>query len=243
MSVVAATTGKKKRIVIAEDHTILREGLKSLLSASPDLAIVGEAADGREAIRRCLELKPDLLLLDLSMPRLNGIEAIGEVKRRVPATKILVLTVHKTEEYVLASLRAGAAGYVLKDATHQELLAAIRTVLAGKRYLSPDIAAHVIDGYLLGRKHEAPVTPWERLTPREREVLKLVAEGGRNREIADFLCISLKTVEKHRDSLMKKLDLHSAAALTAYAIARGLVDDQQHELKTREQGGNADEKN
>jgi DNA-binding NarL/FixJ family response regulator len=144
---------------------------------------------------------------------------------------------------VLASLRAGAAGYVLKDATHQELLAAIRTVLAGKRYLSPDIAAHVIDGYLLGRKHEAPVTPWERLTPREREVLKLVAEGGRNREIADFLCISLKTVEKHRDSLMKKLDLHSAAALTAYAIARGLVDDQQHELKTREQGGNADEKN
>lgn len=219
------TTERKKRIVIAEDHTILREGLKSLLSSSPDLDIVGEAADGREAIRRCLELKPDLLLLDLSMPRLGGIEAIGEVRRQVPVTKILVLTVHKTEEYVLASLRAGATGYVLKDATHQELLAAIRTVLAGKRYLSPDIADKVIDGYLMGRKTEATSSPWERLTPREREVLKLVAEGSKNREIADFLCISMKTVEKHRDSLMKKLDLHSIAALTAYAIEKGLVSD------------------
>jgi len=216
---------KKKRIVIAEDHTILREGLKALLSSGTELAIVGEAADGREAIRRCLELQPDLLLLDLSMPRLGGIEAIGEVRRQVPATKILVLTVHKTEEYVLASLRAGAAGYVLKDATHQELLAAIRTVLSGKRYLSPDIADKVIDGYLLGRKSETLSSPWERLTPRERAVLKLVAEGSKNREIAEFLCISLKTVEKHRDSLMKKLDLHSAAALTAYAIEKGLVSD------------------
>jgi DNA-binding NarL/FixJ family response regulator len=218
-------TERKKRIVIAEDHTILREGLKSLLAASADLAIVGEAADGREAIHRCRELKPDLLLLDLSMPRLGGLDAIGEVRRQAPATKILVLTVHKTEEYVLASLRAGAAGYVLKDATHQELLAAIRTVLSGKRYLSPDIADKVIDGYLQGRKNDVPATPWERLTPREREVLKLVAEGSKNREIADFLCISLKTVEKHRDSLMKKLDLHSAAALTAYAIKKGLVGE------------------
>ena len=221
----AMETERKKRIVIAEDHTILREGLKSLLAASADLAIVGEAADGREAIRRCRELKPDLLLLDLSMPRLGGLDAIGEVRRQAPATKILVLTVHKTEEYVLASLRAGAAGYVLKDATHQELLAAIRTVLSGKRYLSPDIADKVIDGYLQGRKNDVPATPWERLTPREREVLKLVAEGSKNREIADFLCISLKTVEKHRDSLMKKLDLHSAAALTAYAIKKGLVGE------------------
>jgi len=218
-------TERKKRIVIAEDHTILREGLKSLLAASADLAIVGEAADGREAIHRCRELKPDLLLLDLSMPRLGGLDAIGEVRRQAPATKILVLTVHKTDEYVLASLRAGAAGYVLKDATHQELLAAIRTVLSGKRYLSPDIADKVIDGYLQGRKNDVPATPWERLTPREREVLKLVAEGSKNREIADFLCISLKTVEKHRDSLMKKLDLHSAAALTAYAIKKGLVGE------------------
>ena len=218
-------TERKKRIVIAEDHTILREGLKSLLAASADLAIVGEAADGREAIHRCRELKPDLLLLDLSMPRLGGLDAIGEVRRQAPATKILVLTVHKTDEYVLASLRAGAAGYVLKDATHQELLAAIRTVLSGKRYLSPDIADKVIDGYLQGRKNDVPATPWERLTPREREVLKLVAEGSKNREIADFLCISLKTVEKHRDSLMKKLDLHSAAALTAYAIEKGLVGE------------------
>jgi len=210
-------------LVIAEDHTILREGLKSLLSSSADLQVVGEAADGREAIRGVNELKPDLLLMDLSMPRMNGMEAIREIKKQSPSTKIIVLTVHKTEEYVLASLDAGADGYLLKEATHAELLAAIRNVLAGKRYLSPDVSEKVIEGYLEGKKVLKKKTPLETLTLREREILKLVAEGYKNKEIADCLCISPKTVEKHRDNVMKKLNLHSASELTAFAIERGIV--------------------
>lgn len=214
---------KKSRIVIAEDHTILREGLKALLSSEPLLEIAGEAADGLEAIRKVQELKPDLILLDLTMPRMNGIEAIREIKRESPNTRVLVLTVHKTEEYVLASLRAGADGYALKDSTHAELSAAIAAVLSGHNYLSPKISGKVISGYLDGKKGIKEKSSLESLTQREREVLKLIAEDYKNREIADCLCISLKTVEKHRDNLMKKLDLHSAAALTAFAMEHGLI--------------------
>jgi len=214
---------KKYRIVIAEDHTILREGLKALLSSDPLLDIAGEAADGLEAIRKVQELKPDLILLDLTMPRMNGIEAIREIKRESPETRVLVLTVHKTEEYVLASLRAGADGYALKDSTHAELSAAIAAVLGGHNYLSPKISGTVISGYLDGKKGIKKQSSLESLTQREREVLKLIAEDYKNREIAGCLCISLKTVEKHRDNLMKKLDLHSAAALTAFAIEHGLI--------------------
>jgi DNA-binding NarL/FixJ family response regulator len=214
----------KKRIVIAEDHTILREGLKALLSSDPGLEIAGEAEDGIEAVRKVNELNPDLIMIDLTMPRMNGMEAIREIKKGSPDTRVLVLTVHKTEEYVLASLRAGADGYVLKDSTHAELAMAIRTVLAGNNYLSPGISGKVISGYLNGRKELKEKSAFETLTQREREVLKLVAEDYKNKEIADCLCISLKTVEKHRDNLMKKLDLHSAAALTAFAIDHGLVE-------------------
>jgi two-component system, NarL family, response regulator NreC len=213
----------KKSIVIVEDHTILREGLKALLSTHEELCVTGEAEDGRGAIICARELKPDLMLMDLSMPRMNGMEALKEIKRESPQTKVLILTVHKTEEYVHASLQAGADGYVLKDATHAELIMAIEKVLAGKRYLSPEISEKVIEGYLEGRKSLKTGTSWDMLTDREKEILKLVAEGYRNREIAGFLCISLKTVEKHRDNLMKKLDLHNAAALTAYAMEKGLI--------------------
>jgi DNA-binding NarL/FixJ family response regulator len=215
-------TGKKK-IVIAEDHTILREGLKALLSSSTELEVVGEAEDGREAVKLASELTPDLILMDLSMPRMNGIEAIKEIKKRNPEIKILILTVYKTEEYVLASLQAGADGYILKEANHSEFLLAIKNVLMGKHYLSPEISGKVIEGYLKGKQEHTPVTVWETLTSREREILKLVGEGYKNREIADDLFISLKTVEKHRENLMKKLDLHTASALTAYAIEKGLV--------------------
>lgn len=214
---------KKKRIIIAEDHTILREGLKALLSPDPGLEIVGEATDGMEAIRRVHELTPDMVLMDLTMPRMNGMEAIREIKRDHPETRILVLTVHKTEEYVLASLRAGADGYVLKESTHAELAMAVHNVLDGKPYLSPGISEKVIQGYLNGKKTATTRSALETLTQRERGILKLIAENYRNREIADCLCISLKTVEKHRDNLMKKLDLHSAAALTAFAIEHGLT--------------------
>jgi two-component system, NarL family, response regulator NreC len=214
---------KKPRIVIAEDYTILREGLKSLLSSSANFEIIGEAEDGREAIRCVEQLKPDLILMDLSMPRMNGLEAIREIKRRFSKTAILVLTVHKTEEYILATLKAGADGYVLKDATQSELMMAVKNVLSGKHYISPGISEKVIEGYLDGRKTLKTRTSWETLTQREREILKLIAEGYKNKEIADFLCISPKTVEKHRANLMEKLSLHNVQALTSFAIDKGLV--------------------
>ena len=194
-----------------------------LLSSHPDLEVVGEAADGRDAIRCVEEAAPDLVLLDLSMPRMDGMDAIREIRKRSPGTKILALTVHKAEEYVLTALQAGADGYALKDATHAELVTAIRSVLAGKRYLSPGVSEKVIEGYLAGKKAQTTTSPWESITPREREVLKLIAEGHKNKEIADILCISVKTVEKHRANIMEKLDLHNVSDLTAYAIERGIV--------------------
>jgi len=213
----------KSKIVLAEDHTILREGLKSLLSSSQDFEVIGEAGDGREAIRCVEKLKPDLILIDLSMPRMNGMEAIREIRRLSKEVKILVLTVHKSEEYILATFKAGADGYVLKDATHEELLMAIKSVLKGKNYISPEISEKVLEGYLEGRKRLKSQTSWETLTSREREILKLIAEGYKNKEIAEELCISVKTVEKHRSNLMEKLNLHNVQALTAFAIEKGLV--------------------
>jgi two-component system response regulator NreC len=214
---------KKGRIVIAEDHTILREGLCALISSQEDLEVIGEAGDGREVIRQVEGLEPDLILMDLSMPRMSGVEAIREIKKRIPKTKILALTVHKTEEFILEVLQAGADGYIPKDASSNELMMAIRSVLMGKRYLCPSVSKVVIEGYLESRRPSESGTPWDTLTKREREILKLIAEGYKNKEIGDYLCISVKTVEKHRANLMKKLDLHSAAALTAYAMERGLV--------------------
>ncbi len=213
----------KHKIFIVEDHTLLRAGLRSLLSQDPDIEIVGEADNGREAIRAIGLLGPHLILMDLSMPGMNGIEAMLDIKRRYPDTRVLVLTVHKTDEYIHESLRAGADGYILKDATHDELRVAIRSVLNGKTYLSPDISDKVIHGYLgTGRAANVGST-WDTLTHREREVLKLVAEGHPNKFIADYLCLSIKTVEKHRSNLMKKLNLHNASTLTSYAIEKGLV--------------------
>ena len=210
-------------IVLADDHTILREGLRALLSADSNFEIIGEAEDGREAVRCVEKLGPDLLLMDLSMPRMSGMDAISEIKKRYPETKIIALTVHKTEEYLLSTLQAGVDGYVLKDATHDELVMAIHNVMAGKHYLSPGISEKVIEGYLEGKEGNPTVSSWQKLSLREREVLKLIAEGYKNKEIAEDLCISLKTVEKHRANLMKKLDLHNAAGLTVYAVERGLV--------------------
>jgi DNA-binding NarL/FixJ family response regulator len=215
--------GDKQRIVIAEDHTILREGLRALLSSDPELEVVGEAEDGQEATRCVEKLKPSLVLMDLSMPRMNGMDAIREIKKRSPATKILVLTVHKTDEYIVATLQAGADGYVLKDSTNTELRMAIKNVLAGKFFISPGISAKVIEGYLENKGPQKAATPWESLTAREKGILKLIAEGYKNKEIADFLCISVKTVEKHRANLMQKLDLHNVSALTTLAIEKGLI--------------------
>ncbi|MBZ0097305.1 MAG: response regulator transcription factor [Sulfuricella sp.] len=214
---------EKRRILIVEDHTLLRAGLRALLLQDPNIEIVGEANNGRDAVQAVGLLAPHLVLMDLSMPGMNGIEAIMDIKRRYPGTRVLVLTIHKTDEYIHESLRAGADGYILKDATHDELRIAVRSVLNGKTYLSPDISSKVVNGYLGTGNAPVGVNPWDTLTHREREVLKLVAEGHPNKYIADYYCLSVKTVEKHRSNLMKKLDLHNAAMLTAYAIEKGLI--------------------
>lgn len=213
----------KQRILIVEDHTLLRAGLRALLTQDPDIEIVGEADNGRDAVQAIGTLAPNLVLMDLSMPGMNGIEAVRDIKRRFPETRVLVLTIHKTDEYIHESLRAGADGYILKDATQDELRVAIRSVLNGKTYLSPDISGKVINGYLGVGNSPSHSSVWDSLTHREREVLKLVAEGHPNKYIADYFCLSVKTVEKHRSNLMKKLDLHNASMLTAYAIEKGLV--------------------
>jgi len=212
-----------QEILIAEDHTILREGIKALLSGEPGLAIVGEAGDGRQAIQMCKDLEPHIVLMDLSMPDLNGTEAIRAIKQRNPSIKVIVLTMHKSEEYLRATLEAGADGYVLKDDSQRDLLAAFSSVQIGRIYLSSGICDKVIHGYLKRTADTPSEYSWDLLTVRERQVLKLIAEGSKNREISDYLSISLKTVEKHRTNLMKKLDLHSVSALTMYAIDNSLI--------------------
>jgi DNA-binding NarL/FixJ family response regulator len=211
-------------IVIAEDHKILREGLKSILSCDPDLKVVDEAADGLEAIRSAQNHSPDLVLLDLFMPRMTGLDAIKEIKRVSPQTKIIVLTSYNSEEYILSTLQAGADGYVLKEDGSFELLTAIYRVLDGRQYLSPSISDTIFDRLTQGKKASAIRSGWETVSKRERQILKLVAEGYKNREIADLLCISLKTVANHRTNLMEKLGLHNVASLTALAAKKGLIN-------------------
>lgn len=211
------------RILIAEDHALVRAGLRELLLQDSGFEIVGEAKNGRDAVRAVGELGPHVVLMDLTMPGMNGMEAIVDIKRRYPEVRILVLTLHKTEEFVLASLRAGADGYMLKEATPAELRKAVRIVAGGKTYLSQDVMDKVA-GAEQRRGSPLPANGvWDTLTQREREVLKLVAEGNSNKAIADFLFLSAKTVEKHRAKLMAKLGMRNAAGLTAYAIQKGLV--------------------
>jgi len=213
----------KHKVIIAEDHTILREGLRALLSLEPDLNIVAEAGNGREAVEAANLHKPKLVLIDITMPLTNGTGAIRRIKRRHPDIKVIVLTVHKTEEYIRAALEAGADGYVLKDDPSSELIHAIRSVLRDKKYLSPGISNRVVSGYLSGGVTSSSMSRLGHLTDRETGILKLIAEGKKNKEIAVYLSVSLKTVEKHRSNLMKKLDLHSGPALTAYAFENGLL--------------------
>jgi DNA-binding NarL/FixJ family response regulator len=209
--------------MLVEDHTLLRVGLRALLSQDGDIEIVGEADNGRDAIRTIPQVCPHLIIMDLSMPGMNGIEAIAQIKRLYPQIRILVLTLHKADEYIHESLKAGADGYMLKEASHEELRVAIRSVLNGKTYLSPDISSKVVSVYLGGSRNGGFASAWDTVTNRERQVLKLVGEGRANKYIAEYLNLSVKTVEKHRSNLMKKLDLHNASMLTAYAIERGLL--------------------
>jgi DNA-binding NarL/FixJ family response regulator len=214
---------KKKRIVIVEDHTIVRQGLQSLLEDRDDLEVVGMAEDGLNAIRCVNEQQPDLVLLDLNMPKMDGISVIMEVKKNYPNIRILALTMHKDEDYILRAFKAGAHGYCLKASSQDELLMGIRTVLAGKTYVSPEISGKVMEGYLSDRMRVREKSSFDTLTQREKEILKLVGEGHQNKQISDYLCISVKTVERHRANIMTKLNIHTASGLTAYAIEKGLV--------------------
>lgn len=195
-----------------------------MLNSRDDITIVGEAEDGLEAIRQIRKTTPDLVLLDLSMPKLGGISVLREVKRELPETRILALTIHESDQYVLEAFEAGTDGYCIKDASRKELMLGIDSVLRGQTYISPGISDQVMAGYLAGQRRTREKSRWDAITQREREVLKLLAEGYTNKQIGNLLNISVKTVEKHRANLIGKLDLHNVAQLTAFAIEKGLVE-------------------
>jgi DNA-binding NarL/FixJ family response regulator len=213
----------KHLILIVENHALLRAGLRALLSADPDFEVIGEAANGHDAIQAVRILGPTLVLMDISMPGITGIEAMIDIKRRCPAVRIIVITMHKEDEYIHASLRAGADGYLLKDASNEEFQAAIRTVSSGKLYLSPAVSGEIVQRYLAGNNSPSAARSTQQLSHRERQVLKLIAEGHRNKYIAEYFSLSIKTIEKHRSNLMQKLDLHNSSMLTSYAIEHGLL--------------------
>jgi DNA-binding NarL/FixJ family response regulator len=209
-------------ILLADDHPVVRQGMRALLEVQPDIEIVGEAASGLEALRLTERLKPNLLLLDLMMPGLSGLEVTRQVSQRFPETRVVIFSLQADESYVLETLRAGALAYVLKEADGEEVLQAIRQAAAGRRYLSPSISERAIEAYL--QKADSTSTdPYDTLTPREREVLQLVAEGQSNSEIAARLFISPRTVEDHRANLMRKLGLRNVADIVRYALRRGIL--------------------
>lgn len=214
---------KKYTICIGDNHAIFREGIKSLLSTHPDFTVTGEGEDGMDVIHTVKENPPDILLLDLTMPKMNGMDVIKVLKKRLPELKILVLTIHNSEDYIHAALAAGANGYVLKDANYAELTRAIIAVLNNKTYLDPAASDKVVQHYLYHTKMDGTEPVSHTLTTRELEILKLIAEAYTNKKIAEYLSISIKTVEKHRANLMRKLNLHSAAELTTFAIQKGLI--------------------
>lgn len=216
---------RKHTIILADDHSILRAGLRALLNSQPNFEVVAEVDNGKDALKSALSLEPDLLLTDISMPKTNGTECISDLKKRLPSVKVLVLTMHSGESYIHTALKSGANGYILKSDGHDELLNAINNVLDGKTHLSPNICGSVVDSYLNNSDNANPTASWDILTHREREVLKLIAEAYRNKDIAEYLIISVKTVEKHRSNLMKKLNLHNISSLTNYAIKNGFVKD------------------
>lgn len=213
------------RILLADDHALMRAGLRKLLESAPGFEVVAEAANGREVVRLARELVPDVVLMDIAMPELNGFEATTRIARSDHPVPVLILSMHATEQYVLEALRAGAAGYVLKDSAVEELERAIRSVIRGERYLAPAVSKHVLDDYLrLLRGDAGPeASKPPALTPRQREILQLIAEGRSTRAIAEKLHLSVKTVETHRAQIMQRLNIFDVAGLTRYAVRAGMV--------------------
>jgi two-component system response regulator NreC len=209
-------------ILVVDDHKILRQGLRTLLAREPDMEVVAEAEDGRHAVRLVRELSPQVVIMDVGMPDLNGIEATRQVLQESPETKVIALSMHSDRRFVTNMIKAGASGYLLKDSAFEELATAIRVVMARKTYLSHEIAHVVVKDYVQGGSKNDP-SVFSVLSPREREVLQLMAEGKTNRQIAETLNVSLKTVETHRQQIMNKLEIHNIVELTKYAIREGLA--------------------
>jgi two-component system response regulator NreC len=220
------------RVVLADDHDILRDGLRALLGTLGDVAVVGEARNGREAVAQTERLRPDVVLMDIAMPELDGIEACRRIRQQVPSARVLFLTMHESEEYFFRALRAGAAGYIIKRAAAAELVVAVRAVAAGEAFLSPSAAHSLVSEYGKRRLEPDWTGPdaddrYATLTGREREILQLVGEGFTNQEIADRLRLSIKTVQSHRAAVMEKLGLRNVTHLVRYAVRKGLVDPER----------------
>ncbi|MBI4286212.1 MAG: response regulator transcription factor [Chloroflexi bacterium] len=214
----------KIRVLLADDHLILREGIRALLQREPDIEVVGEASDGREAVAKAGQLLPDIVLMDITMPGLNGLEATQEIKKKSPQVKVLILTMHETSQYLAGMLKADASGYVVKTATTTELISAIKAVNQGDVYLYPSITRMLVEDYLQRAKAGEEKTSYEGLTSREREILRYVSEDKKNKEIAELLGISVRTVQAHRTNLMEKLGAHDRTELVKYAIRKGIID-------------------
>ncbi len=212
------------RVLIADDHAVLRDGLRALLSTCDDMEVVGEAEDGLDAVEKTIRLQPDVVLMDIAMPRLGGLEAALELRQRKLPARVLVLTQYDNKEYVFKMLNAGVAGYIVKKAAGTELVSAIRTVHAGQSFLYPAVTRAVIDRYLQEGGQDETERRFDQLSDREKEVLKLLAEGRSNAEIAGLLCLSVKTIMSHRSSIMEKLEIHNRTDLVKFAIRAGLVE-------------------
>jgi DNA-binding NarL/FixJ family response regulator len=210
------------RVLLADDHKIVRDGLRTLLEKQADIAVLGEAEDGREALQLAGKLSPDVVVMDIAMPELNGIEATRQILSEYPGIKIVALSMHSDKRFVSEMLKAGASAYLLKDCAFEELITAISTIMKGKIYLSPGIAGVVLADYIRNDRKSEP-SVFSQLSDREREVLQLMAEGKSTKEVAAHLNVSIKTVETHRTNIMTKLDIHSIAELTKYAIREGLT--------------------
>jgi len=215
---------KNIKILIADDHTIVRDGVRQLLLGQEDMNVVGEASDGQEALKQVKALKPDVVLLDIAMPELNGLETIGLILEAVPQTKVVVLSMHSKESYVHQAFSSGALGYVLKASSSGDILNAIRSADKGEYFMSSKIRAGVIETFLQSKKHTPSVRGYDLLSEREQQVFRMVVEGKTTKEIADILCVSAKTIEKHRSSITGKLGVHGRLELLKYAIKIGIVD-------------------